>query len=107
MSLRMDRLRDLREAHGWSKRAMARLCGFGELQIHRYEAGISDPSTDNLRILADVLGVSADYLLSKTDDPRGNIGDGELDDNERTMLETYRRDGWPGVIRLGAERISK
>ena len=107
MAIRTDRLRDLREKHGWNKREMARLCGFGELQIHRYESGISDPSTDSLRVIAEKLGVSTDYLLGITDEPRGHVGDGQMSDEEGQILATFRREGWPGVIRLGGERLSK
>lgn len=53
------------------------------------------------------LGVSTDYLLGATDDPRRHFGDGQLNEDERSMLDTFHREGWPGVIRLGVERITK
>lgn len=58
-------------------------------------------------MIAYYLDVSTDYLLGLTDDPRKRYGDTDITDDERTMLEPYRREGWPGVIGLGAERITK
>jgi hypothetical protein len=33
--------------------------------------------------------------------------DSGLSDEERLMLETFRRDGWIGVLRIVTERLSK
>ena len=33
--------------------------------------------------------------------------DGTLSDEERIIVETFRREQWPGVIKLGAERLAK
>lgn len=57
--------------------------------------------------MAEVLQVSADYLIDLTDDPRGHLGDNQLNDDEKTVLNTLRGEGWPGVIRLGVERMTK
>jgi len=105
--LNTDRLRALREEHGWSQRELARLCGFGETQISKYEAGVVDPSASNLALLADVLGVSADYLLGRADLPEVGLGQTGLDEDEKMLVIRFRRDGWTGVIRLGAERLAK
>ncbi len=102
---RIDRLRSLRERHGWSQRELGRRSGIGETSVAKYERGLSEPSVAALRQLAESLGVSTDYLLGATDDPSGHIGDGQMNDDERAMLDTYRREGWRGVIRLGAERM--
>lgn len=105
--IRVDRIRELRESHGWSQRELARRCGMGLAQIHRYETGLTDPTATNLKILADRLGVSTDYLLGLSDNPRGQAGDTELTEDERRVLETFRRDSWAGIIHLGADRLAK
>jgi len=106
MILRVDRLRTIREQRGLSQRELARLCGLGETQINKYESGLSDPNVESLKLMAEKLGVSTDYLLSITDEPRGHLGDGQLDESERVMLNTYRREGWQGVARLSVEHLS-
>ena len=107
IALRTDRLKNLREQHGVSQRELARLCGLGETQINKYENGLSDPSATNLMLIAQQLEVSTDYLLGLTDDPHLLVREPKLDSDERAMLETFRHEGWTGVIRLGAERLSK
>jgi transcriptional regulator with XRE-family HTH domain len=107
MLLRTDRLRESREQRGWSQRELARLCDLGENQIHRYEAGKADPSATHLRLIADRLGVSTDYLLGLSDNPRGQLGDSELNEDERAVLEAFRRDQWSGVVKLGVDRLAE
>jgi len=102
-----DRLRSLREQHGWSQRELARECGIAESVIRRYESGVSEPSTTSLKLIAEKLNISADYLLGITDKPRGYLGDGQISDEEDQLLNAFRREGWSGVIRFGAERLSK
>ena len=106
-ALRIDRLRQLREEHGWSQRELARLCGFGDAQIRKYEIGMSDPSATYLKLMADHLGVSTDYLLGNTDNPHIHLGNNDLSSEEIIIVETFRRDGWSGVIRLSAEHVTK
>ncbi len=105
--LQIDRLRTFREQKGWSQRELARRSGLGLSQIHNYEAGKSDPSSSNLKSMADSLDVSTDFLLGRTDDPRGHMGDGVLTSDENLVLNTFRHDGWTGIARLGVERIAK
>jgi transcriptional regulator with XRE-family HTH domain len=104
---RADRLRRLREQHGWSQRELGRRCGFGDSQIRKYENSAIEPTATNLKIMADELGVSADYLLSATDDPIEHIEDGRIDQDEQALLETLRREGWLGVAHLSVERLYK
>ncbi len=104
--LRTDRLRELRETHGWSQRELARLCNLGEAQVGKYESGHTEPTASSLKIIADKLDASVDYLLGISDEPR-RIDVTKLTDDEYQVLDTFRRTGWSGVIRLGAERLSK
>ena len=106
-ALRIDRLQTLRETHGWLQRELSRLCGLGEAQVGKYESGLTDPTATSLKIIASVLDVSTDYLLGITDDPRRQIDPDRLSADEHQVLDTLRRESWPGIIRLGAERISK
>src|SRR5258708_1673759 len=102
MTLRVDRLQALREQKGWSQRELARRCSLGETMIRKYESTQTEPTTSSLKQIAEVLNVSSDYLIGITDEPRGHLGDGELNDDEQVILNTFRRDGWTGIVRLGA-----
>lgn len=58
-----DRLVTLRKAKGLTQQALAELAGVHTMQIHRYEAGTSQPTLDVIRRLAVALSVSADALV--------------------------------------------
>ncbi len=77
----------------------------GETKINKYEHGDNMPSALSVRQLAQTFGVSADYLLGLTDDPSGIVSDDKWNEDERTVLETFRREGWRGIAKLGLERI--
>ena len=107
IAIRVDRLRNLRERRGWSQREMSRLCDFGEGQIRKYENEESDPSATHLKRIAELLNVSADFLLGMSDDPQRTPQSSTPDEDETQILKTFHDEGWTGVIRLGAERLSK
>jgi transcriptional regulator with XRE-family HTH domain len=102
-----ERLRITREKMGLSQQDLVRLCGFGFTQISRYERGLQEPSLVGVTKLAQVLNVSVDYLVGLTDDPQGRVRKPDLNDYEDELVETFRREGWGGVIRLGAARLEK
>ncbi len=106
-SLQPERLRAAREKLGLTQQQLSRICGFGVNQISRYEIGLSDPSGMALRKLAGVLEVSIDYLVGLSDESQGQIVVTDLTYQEREILEIFRNDGWPGVIRLGAAQMSR
>ncbi len=105
--MRAERLRRIREAQGWSQRELAAACDLAENMIYRYENGLNDPSSEALKVIAEKLKVSADYLIGLTDVPDEKSREPGLNEEERNMLETYRREGWRGVIHLGADRLAK
>jgi transcriptional regulator with XRE-family HTH domain len=104
-ALRADRLKALRERQGWSQREFGRICGFEETIISKYERAEIDPSTSSLKLMAEKLDVSSDYLLGTTDEPQGFYGRDELTEDEQAVLFALRRDGWRGVARVVAERM--
>ncbi|MEL6339156.1 MAG: helix-turn-helix transcriptional regulator [Myxococcota bacterium] len=75
-----QRLRELRQQTGFLQVELAKKVGMHQNQIGRYERGSSHPSGDAIKKLADVLGVSADYLLegSTEDAARADFEDREL-----------------------------
>jgi transcriptional regulator with XRE-family HTH domain len=109
MGIRTDRLKQLREARGWTQEELGDKCGVNKVQIHRYETGITEPSVEKLKQFSELFNVTTDYLIGTVDSPAPYAmphGSG-LSDDERLMLETFRRDGWIGVLRIVTERLSK
>jgi transcriptional regulator with XRE-family HTH domain len=106
IALRVDRLKALREEHGLSQRELSGLCGLGTSAIGTYERGEVDPSSKHLKMIAEKLGVSTDYLLGLSDDPVARFGASEINDDERAVVQALRRGGWPAVIRVVADRMT-
>lgn len=102
--LRGDRLREYREKRGLSQRDLARKCGLGINQINRYENGMSDAWSSILRVIAQELDVSADYLLGLSDMPR-NYAAETLRPEERQLLDAFNAGDMAAVVVLLAERV--
>lgn len=71
-----QRLRQLRKQKNLSQAELGEIVGLHYTHIGRYERGISRPSADTLKRIADALGVSGDYLM-----------EGSLEDAARARLE--------------------
>lgn len=65
-----NRLRQAREKKGWTQVYVAKLLGMTSQSLSNYERGERDPDTPLLNRLAELYGVSTDYLLGRTDNPR-------------------------------------
>lgn len=57
------RLREVRESRGWNQAELAQRASMQPSAIAHFEAGRRKPSFDNVRRLAKILEVSADYLM--------------------------------------------
>lgn len=62
-----ERLRKLREEHGMLQRELADKLNLSRVTITQYERGKRSPEWDTLRKIADLFGVSVDYLLGRED----------------------------------------
>jgi transcriptional regulator with XRE-family HTH domain len=78
-----QRLRQARKNKKLTQEELAKVVNTKKTTISNYETGYSSPSNEMLNDLADVLEVSTDYLLGRTDDPL-------LDKpSDKTPEETY------------------
>ena len=64
------RIRELRKDHDLSQRDVAAELHMPQSQYWRYEQGYRDIPTDMLMHLADYYGVSVDYILGRTKNPK-------------------------------------
>ncbi|MDP8002316.1 helix-turn-helix transcriptional regulator [Enterococcus faecium] len=66
MSLFSERLTNLREANNWSKTYVAKQIGLSSMQTYaNWEYGRTEPDFSNVTKLADLFGVTTDYLLGR------------------------------------------
>lgn len=100
MPLSGDRLRLLRQKHGYTQEALAERLNLGIRQIHRYEKGLSDPAGNIVAKIARELGVSADYLLGLSDQPDGVGHESHLTSTESALLDAVRRKDERQVLQI-------
>lgn len=67
-----QRIRDLREDHDLKQRQLAEALNCSQRVYSNYELGQRDIPTDILIKLSEFYGVSVDYLLGLTNNPRRN-----------------------------------
>jgi len=67
------RVRDLREDRDLNQTQVARILGMSQTGYSKYETGENDLPTSVLIKLADFYGVSIDYILNQTDNPKRNM----------------------------------
>ena len=63
-----ERLRSLRVQQKLSQEELGEKAGLHYTHIGRYERGLSKPSAETLKALAQALGVTGDYLYNGTDE---------------------------------------
>ena len=68
----MFRLKELRKKRHISQVRLAMELNMGQTAISRYETGEREADYDTLIAFADYFGVSVDYLLGRTDNPKTN-----------------------------------
>ena len=66
------RLRDLREDHDKTQQQIADVLGTSQTMYARYERGANELPIRHLLTLCNYYGVSADYILGRTDNPKTN-----------------------------------
>lgn len=87
-SLFPKRLRDLRTRANWSQQDLADKSGLERKSIIRYENGQGVPNSKALQSLANLFGVSTDYLLGLNADL---ISESDLTAIEREAIQAFRR----------------
>lgn len=69
------RITKARKRKGYSQKKLAGLSGVTEASLSRYENGLREPKPSTLNKIADVLEVTTDYLLGRTDIVQGVVMD--------------------------------
>lgn len=68
----INRLKELRFYKEKTQLQVQMETGIEQALLSKYENGVRVPPTDTLMILADYYGVSMDYIMGRTDNPKVN-----------------------------------
>ena len=93
-----DRIRELRDAKGWTQDDLADAAQVHRVTVAKYETGRLEPKSKTLGKLAAALNVDTDYLLGKSkmsDDDRElwEIRNAARQDAERRILFMLAKNG--------------
>lgn len=90
----MTRLKECRENAHLSQKYVAITLGISSPSVANWERGKTNPTKENIVKLANLYGVSVDYLLGRTDDVNGvatcEVQTTQLSNDEIILLERYR-----------------
>ena len=71
----MNRIRELRQARGWTQAQLGARVGMAKTTISGYEKGDHQVDPEMICKLCDLFGCTADYLLGRTESPLPVISD--------------------------------
>jgi transcriptional regulator with XRE-family HTH domain len=86
-----DRLRCAREYRGLTQGELAKRAGLQPSAISHFETGGRKPSFDNLRLLADTLDVTTDFLLGRVAEFKELAGADQLHRHYGALQELDRK----------------
>jgi transcriptional regulator with XRE-family HTH domain len=86
-----ERLRAARDYRGLSQGQLAQKAGLQPSAVSHFETGARKPSFDNLRLLADTLDVTTDYLLGRVSEFKALAGADTLHRHYDALQDADRR----------------
>lgn len=75
----MNRLKELREDRDWTQPYVAEKLGVHFTTISRYELGTNALTDDLINKFCDLYGVTADYLLCRSNQPHAAVSDSDTE----------------------------
>ncbi|MED3950371.1 XRE family transcriptional regulator [Priestia aryabhattai] len=81
----LERIKEVSKLRGYNLTKVNEMAHLGKNTIYSWKT--KEPSHNNLQAVADVLGVSVDYLLGNTDQMHGNKKDNEPVDLDKVLSE--------------------
>jgi transcriptional regulator with XRE-family HTH domain len=101
------RLRQLRENAGYTQEEIAKRLKISEKQYSLWERGKANPNYDSLIDLVTFFNVTADYLMGRTEHPQGYPAQQGLSEDERAIIDLYRREGLAGLAGNILQRLTQ
>ena len=88
----MINLKEVRKEAGYTQKQLADLLNISQQSYSDYENGRTFPDKKTLLKISEVLNISIDYLLGRTDELGAVAPSGApLSADEKSLLENYRR----------------
>lgn len=82
----MNRIKELRQKNDWRQEDLAQRLHTRQQTIGNYETGYRSLDVDTINKLCDIFGVTADYLLGRSD-----VAKPALSDEEAALVAAFRQ----------------
>lgn len=102
-----ERLRTAREYRGLTQGELAARSGLQPSAVSHFETGARKPSFDNLRLIADTLDVTTDYLLGRVDEFKKLAGADELHRHYNALESSDRKFADDMITRLANKAVAR
>lgn len=73
----MNRIKELRQAQGYTQGELGNLLNCTGMTISRYETGKNEPDTNTIARMCDIFNCTSDYLLGLSNEPTAQLPRGE------------------------------
>ena len=97
-----ERTKEISKKRGMSLQDAAKSAGIGINSIYQWKK--QTPSVDRIKLVADVLGVSVDYLLGNTDDIHANKK--ATSNSPVDLKEVAENDNWDDYLSSDGRPLS-
>lgn len=102
------KLKQLRLSKDLSQRELGQKIGVSNATLSLYENNDRKPDFDTIKKLADYFGVTADYLLGRTDNPNGTVTESYTPETDIiVLLEDFQQRLSNNELTYNGEKISK
>ena len=99
-----NRIKEARERKKITQKMLALRLGIAQTTVSGWENGSKRPSVDTIVQISDILDVSTDYLLGRTDNPLSVVPTDtpylKVAPFEKNIIEAYRRLSAPEQVML-------
>lgn len=86
-----DKIINERKRNGWSQEELAEQLGVSRQSVSKWESAQAIPDLQKIIALADIFGVSTDYLLKDEYEPESTVAANTVDSVESVILSNARR----------------
>lgn len=83
------RLKHTRERKRLKQNYVAQKIGVHNSTLNKYESGEREPDLETLHKLAEIYEVTTDYLLCRTDHPKGIVLQGKTEEEKQKIYEEF------------------
>lgn len=103
----MNRVKELRKQRNMTQEELGKVLDIQKAAISKYENGRAEPSTDVLKKMSALFGVSIDYLLGNSPDPSPESGGYYTDPDVAQITEELRTDPDKRILFDATKDLSK